>query len=52
MGDLKCPFENIKKATTTDIAVISLGGAVVSDSIKVAGDKFDELLEKVSSLSD
>lgn len=26
---------------TTDIAVISLGGAVVSDSIKVGGDKFD-----------
>ena len=27
---------------TTDIAVISLGGSVVSASIKVAGDKFDE----------
>ena len=27
---------------TTDIAVISLGGSVVSSSIKVAGDKFDE----------
>ncbi|MFY9176586.1 MAG: rod shape-determining protein MreB [Caldicoprobacterales bacterium] len=27
---------------TTDIAVISLGGAVVTDSIKVAGDVFDE----------
>ena len=27
---------------TTDIAVISLGGSVVSNSIKVAGDKFDE----------
>lgn len=27
---------------TTDIAVISLGGVVVSKSIKVAGDKFDE----------
>lgn len=26
---------------TTDIAVISLGGTVVSSSIKVAGDKFD-----------
>ena len=26
---------------TTDIAVISLGGAVVSDSIKIGGDKFD-----------
>ena len=31
---------------TTDIAVISLGGAVVSDSIKVAGDKFDEAIVK------
>ncbi|HHU63341.1 MAG TPA: rod shape-determining protein MreB [Clostridiales bacterium] len=31
---------------TTDIAVISLGGAVISDSIKVAGDKFDEAIIK------
>ena len=31
---------------TTDIAVISLGGAVVSTSIKVAGDKFDEAIVK------
>ena len=31
---------------TTDIAVISLGGAVVSNSIKVAGDKFDEAIIK------
>ena len=31
---------------TTDIAVISLGGSVVSSSIKVAGDKFDEYIEK------
>ncbi len=29
---------------TTDIAVISLGGVVVSTSIKVAGDKFDEAI--------
>ena len=29
---------------TTDIAVISLGGSVVSSSIKVAGDKFDEYI--------
>ncbi|MCK8059855.1 MULTISPECIES: rod shape-determining protein [unclassified Fusibacter] len=29
---------------TTDIAVISLGGVVVSKSIKVAGDKFDEAI--------
>lgn len=31
---------------TTDIAVISLGGIVVSTSIKVAGDKFDEAIVK------
>lgn len=29
---------------TTDIAVISLNGIVVSESIKVAGDKFDEAI--------
>lgn len=31
---------------TTDIAVISLGGSVVSTSLKVAGDKFDESIVK------
>lgn len=31
---------------TTDIAVISLGGIVVSESMKVAGDKFDEAIIK------
>ena len=31
---------------TTDIAVISLGGTVISTSIKVAGDKFDESIVK------
>ena len=31
---------------TTDIAVISLGGSVVSTSLKVAGDKFDEHIVK------
>jgi len=31
---------------TADVAVISLGGAVVSTSIKVAGDKFDEAIVK------
>ena len=31
---------------TTDIAVISLGGSVVSTSLKVAGDKFDEAIIK------
>lgn len=29
---------------TADIAVISLGGAVVSESIKIGGDKFDEAI--------
>ena len=29
---------------TTDIAVVSLGGIVVSESIRVAGDKFDEAI--------
>ncbi|HHW30877.1 MAG TPA: rod shape-determining protein [Clostridiaceae bacterium] len=29
---------------TTNIAVISLGGTVVSSSIKIAGDKFDEAI--------
>ncbi|MCR4651716.1 MAG: rod shape-determining protein [Lachnospiraceae bacterium] len=31
---------------TTDIAVISLGGTVVSTSIKIAGDDFDEAIVK------
>jgi len=31
---------------TTDVAVIALGGAVRSKSIKVAGDKFDEAIIK------
>ena len=30
---------------TTDVAVISLGGVVVSESKKVAGDKFDEAVK-------
>ena len=29
---------------TADVAVISLGGAVVSESIKIGGDKFDEAI--------
>ena len=29
---------------TTDIAIISLGGIVLSDSLRVAGDKFDEAI--------
>ncbi len=31
---------------TTDIAVLSLGGVVVSESIKIAGDRFDEAIMK------
>lgn len=31
---------------TTDVAVISLGGSVVSTSLKIAGDKFDEAIVK------
>ena len=31
---------------TTDVAVISLGGVVTSESIKIAGDKFDEAIIK------
>mgnify|MGYP002552937293 FL=1 len=31
---------------TTDIAIISLSGTVISTSIKVAGDKFDEAIVK------
>ena len=31
---------------TTDIAIISLGGSVVSTSLKIAGDKFDEYIVK------
>ena len=31
---------------TTDVAVISLGGAVISSSLKVAGDNFDEAIIK------
>ncbi len=31
---------------TCDVAVISLGGTVVSDSVKMAGDRFDEAIVK------
>ena len=31
---------------TTDIAIISLGGIVVSESLRIAGDKFDEAVIK------
>ncbi len=31
---------------TTDVAVISLGDVVVSESVRIAGDKFDEVIQK------
>ena len=31
---------------TTDAAVISLGGIVISDSLKIAGDKFNEAVQR------
>lgn len=45
--DITKPFGNLVVdigGGTTDIAVISLGGTVVSDSIKVAGENFDEAI--------
>ncbi len=45
--DISAPYGNMIidiGGGTTDIAVISLGGIVISDSVKVAGDKFDEAL--------
>ncbi|MDD5017184.1 MAG: rod shape-determining protein MreB [Eubacteriales bacterium] len=45
--DIAAPFGNLVMdigGGTTDIAVISLGGIVISDSVKVAGDKFDEAI--------
>lgn len=43
--DISAPYGNMVLdigGGTTDVAVISLGGAVVSDSLKIAGDKFDD----------
>ena len=45
--DITIPFGNMIVdigGGTTDVAVISLGGTVVSTSIKVAGDNFDEAI--------
>ena len=45
--DISRPFGNMIVdigGGTTDIAVISLGGTVVSTSIKIAGDDFDEAI--------
>ncbi|HZJ83091.1 MAG TPA: rod shape-determining protein MreB [Clostridia bacterium] len=45
--DISKPYGNMVVdigGGTTDIAVISLGGAVVTESIKTAGDMFDEYI--------
>ncbi len=45
--DIGAPYGNMVVdigGGTTDIAVISLGNAVVSDSVRCAGDKFDEAI--------
>ena len=45
--DISKPYGNIVVdigGGTSDIAVISLGGTVVSESVKVAGDDFDEAI--------
>lgn len=47
--DISKPYGNMVVdigGGTTDIAVISLGGAVVTDSIKVAGDTFDDSITR------
>ncbi|MDR1101168.1 MAG: rod shape-determining protein MreB [Clostridiales bacterium] len=47
--DISKPYGNMVVdigGGTTDIAVISLGGIVESNSIKIAGDKFDEAIVK------
>ena len=47
--DITIPFGNMIVdigGGTTDVAVISLGGTVVSTSIKVAGDDFDEAITR------
>ena len=47
--DISRPYGNMVVdigGGTTDIAIISLGGTVISTSIKVAGDKFDEAIVK------
>lgn len=47
--DITRPFGNMIVdigGGTTDVAVISLGGTVVSTSIKVAGDDFDEAITR------
>ena len=45
--DVTKPFGNLIVVIgggTTDVAVISLGGVVVSASVKMAGDAFDQAI--------
>ncbi len=45
--DIAAPYGNMVLdigGGTSDVAIISLGGIVISDSAKIAGDKFDEAL--------
>lgn len=45
--DISAPYGNMVidiGGGTSDLAVISLGGIVISDSVKIAGDRFDEAL--------
>ncbi len=47
--DIAAPYGNMVidiGGGTSDVAIISLGGIVISDSAKVAGDKFDESLTR------
>ena len=47
--DISKPYGNMVVdigGGTTDIAILSLNGTVISTSIKVAGDKFDEAIIK------
>ena len=47
--DISKPYGNIVVdigGGTSDIAVISLGGPVVSESVKIAGDDFDEAITR------
>ena len=43
-GVQTCALPIWRGGGTADIAVISLGGAVVSESIKIGGDRFDEAI--------
>ncbi len=38
------PWSSISVAGTTEVAVIAMGGIVVSQSIRIAGDEFDQAI--------